>query len=88
MSPRWGSTPRLTDRLTVGRNVTLTQSVSIRAERQSVSLGVRAESVKSVLSVKQWQSVLKVKRPYGVGRRATSEDTVRRLGKYYSELRV
>jgi hypothetical protein len=22
MSPRWGSTPRLTDRLTVGRNVT------------------------------------------------------------------
>jgi hypothetical protein len=25
MSPRWGSTPRLTDRLTVGRNVTLTQ---------------------------------------------------------------
>jgi hypothetical protein len=26
MSPRWGSTPRLTDRLTVGRNVTLTLS--------------------------------------------------------------
>jgi hypothetical protein len=24
MSPRWVSTPRLTDRLTVGRNVTLT----------------------------------------------------------------
>jgi hypothetical protein len=24
MSPRWGSTPRLTGRLTVGRNVTLT----------------------------------------------------------------
>jgi hypothetical protein len=23
---------------------------------------------------------------YGVGRQATSEDTVRRLGKYYSEL--
>jgi hypothetical protein len=24
MSPRWGSTPRRTDRLTIGRNVTLT----------------------------------------------------------------
>jgi hypothetical protein len=26
MSPRWGSSPRLTDRLTVGRNVTQTQT--------------------------------------------------------------
>jgi hypothetical protein len=31
---------------------------------------------------------LQVNRSYGVGRRATSEDTVRRLDKYYSELRV
>jgi hypothetical protein len=26
MSPRWGSTPRLTDRLTVGRNVAQTHN--------------------------------------------------------------
>jgi hypothetical protein len=29
---------------------------------------------------------LQVNRSYGVGRRATSEDTARRLDKYYSEL--
>jgi hypothetical protein len=29
MSPIWGSTPRRTDRLTVGRNVTLTLSLSL-----------------------------------------------------------
>jgi hypothetical protein len=40
----------------------------------------------AVPAVKQWQLVLKVNRSYGVGRRATSKDTVRRLGKYYSEL--
>jgi hypothetical protein len=28
MSPRWGSTPRRTDRLTVGRNVTLTLTLT------------------------------------------------------------
>jgi hypothetical protein len=43
-------------------------------------------AVLSVLLVKQWQLVLKVNRSYGVGRRATSEDTVRRLGKCYGEL--
>jgi hypothetical protein len=34
----------------------------------------------AVLLVKLWQLVLKVNRSYGVGRQATSEDTVRRLG--------
>jgi hypothetical protein len=29
MSPRWGLTPRRTDRLTVGRNVTLTASLCV-----------------------------------------------------------
>jgi hypothetical protein len=29
MSPRWGSTPRLTDRLTVSRNVTLTLTLTL-----------------------------------------------------------
>jgi hypothetical protein len=46
----------------------------------------REQAVLSVLLVKPWQLVLKVSRSYGVGRQATSEDTVRRLGKYYSEL--
>jgi hypothetical protein len=31
MSPRWGSTPRRTDRLTVGRNVTMTLTDSALA---------------------------------------------------------
>jgi hypothetical protein len=35
MSPRWGSTPRLTDRLTVSRNVTLTLTLNLN---QSLSL--------------------------------------------------
>jgi hypothetical protein len=29
MSPRWGSTPRLTDLLTVSRNVTLTLTLAL-----------------------------------------------------------
>jgi hypothetical protein len=33
MSRRWGSTPRLTDLLTVGRNVTLTQNIMQCSQR-------------------------------------------------------
>jgi hypothetical protein len=61
------------------------QSVSIPAEwlQLVVSWESRVYSEAAV-----FREELQVNRSHGVGRRATSEDTVRRLGKYYSELRV
>jgi hypothetical protein len=40
MSPRWGSTPRWTDRLTVGRNVTLTliEMIKVKAFRAFITV--------------------------------------------------
>jgi hypothetical protein len=54
MSPRWGSTPRLTDRLTVGRNVTLTLSRLFSS--QGGAFGWRRQLRKWVLRV-QFSSV-------------------------------
>jgi hypothetical protein len=44
LGPRWGLTPRLTDRLTVGRNVTLTLITELVGELESgetVNYGMR-----------------------------------------------
>jgi hypothetical protein len=43
MSPRWGSTPRLTDWLTVVRNVTLTLWVTSTVGSQLIHLGSSSE---------------------------------------------
>jgi hypothetical protein len=45
MSPRWGSKPRRTDRLVVGRNVTLTLTVFLRTVRTFVNVEIITEDV-------------------------------------------
>jgi hypothetical protein len=44
MSPRWGSTPRLTGWLTVSRNVTLTLTLTAQSSRQGPSREVLGRS--------------------------------------------
>jgi hypothetical protein len=51
MSPRRGSTPRLTDRLTVGRNATLTLTLMILSF-QDLSMGKTNKNVLRNFSMK------------------------------------
>jgi hypothetical protein len=82
MSPRRGSKPRRTDRLVVGRNVTLTMTLTLSSVEYSECMSEVAVFKEELQS---YRLVLKVNGPSGIGRQATSEDTVRRLGKCYSE---
>jgi hypothetical protein len=45
MSPRWGSTPRLTDWLTVSRNVTLTVNLTLDVQNiSSADTGISTQT--------------------------------------------
>jgi hypothetical protein len=59
MSPRWGSTPRRTDRQTVGRNVTLTFISSSFSARQIVSHPACSLSSSTIKSAKRHLSRLR-----------------------------
>jgi hypothetical protein len=66
MSPRWGSTPRLTDRLTVSRNVTLTLKFSYLCEggleylhRDPASRRRRRKGMSQTWDSKIWSRVLR-----------------------------
>jgi hypothetical protein len=72
MSPRWGLTPKLTDCLTVSRNVTLTLTLSSelsrKRERQTSTNSQLSDSNKNMVVSPRW--VLYTKTDWPTDRRS------------------